>query len=154
MAKIQKTAKRLILIIMLAWILGLLTGGALMYIIMPKYYDSNAGSYNQFYDRTQIFHKNMGLAHFPHVAFHELAHHIWFKRLNETSRREFEQYYERNINSVTEYGSKNAEEDFAERYAFSIMCRAYKPNTDDSDKDEFIWRVHQEHRVVPNLGWI
>jgi hypothetical protein len=139
--------KEVPILLLVAYILGALAGAGAYHILsnMQTEYD---GVYNVPLDRTTIHHNKFELQVFPHVAFHELAHHIWNKRLNESQKLEFAGYYNHNPQSATEYGSINAEEDFAERYAHSIICRWYEPRTDNEQKDAFIARTHTEYQVV------
>jgi hypothetical protein len=144
----NETLERILRFMFLAWVIGILCGGGLYHIFGNTFEEGKQGVYNLELDKTTIYHDRFDLQVFPHVAFHELGHHIWYKRLNESQRLEFAGYYNHNPQSVTEYGATDASEDFAERYAHSIICRWYEPQTDNEQKDAFIAQTHIENQVV------
>ena len=58
---------------------------------------------------------------FKHILYHEIGHHVFRHKLNSVQRKKWvTQVYPKSAH-VSEYATTNANEDFAETYAFYVQ---------------------------------
>jgi predicted SprT family Zn-dependent metalloprotease len=56
------------------------------------------------------------------AGHHEIAHWVWYEKLNGLQKHTYRQIHEQDPVFITEYAKKNVKEDFAESVAHSIKC--------------------------------
>lgn len=78
------------------------------------------GAYSKEVNAAFIFTKDLNADRLFYVSSHELGHYIYFKKLNEYDRKEYEKIFKDSNNFVTEYSKTNVTENFAEEFAARI----------------------------------
>lgn len=73
-------------------------------------------------DMLRLFFVSSNASDMAKFVAHELGHRMWYKFLTETDRAEFASLFG-DVPAVSEYGSSNAEEDFAEVFAHYVDGR-------------------------------
>lgn len=71
--------------------------------------------------RAVIIYEIPSASYFFHILYHEIGHHVYFRIIDSSLKKEWvRQIYPRS-GHITKYASRNAAEDFAECYAFYIL---------------------------------
>lgn len=95
--------------------------GLLFFLLFT--YGYNGGNYVKGADLIFFYGKNYSAGELMYVAKHEIGHHIWFEQLSEKDRLEYLNIYlDSNYKPITPYAGTNVEENFAEEFAFYIVC--------------------------------
>jgi hypothetical protein len=71
-------------------------------------------------DKIILMHDFKSLEEFHHVIYHEIGHHVFYRIINGAIRKQWVTDIYRSSRPVTQYGHKNASEDFAECYAYFL----------------------------------
>jgi len=91
--------------------------GSMVYI-----YVGHGGIYFPPTDMVMFYGKGYTADELHYIADHEIGHHVWFRDLNDNQRERYINIYNDSNYYITEYSKTNAEENFAEEYAFYRAC--------------------------------
>lgn len=82
-------------------------------------YQNSAGSYSKEINTIFVYPKdNPAMSQF-YTARHEIGHYVYFKKLSEADRKEYETLFNDSNYFITDYSKMNAVENFAEEFAFA-----------------------------------
>jgi len=80
----------------------------------------SAGIYSKELNVISIFPKNYSFAETLFVSSHEVGHYVYFTKLTQEQRNEYERLFADSNEFVDEYARTNAAESFAEEFAYTI----------------------------------
>ena len=78
------------------------------------------GTYSNIINIISIFPKDHTFEENLFVSSHEIGHHVYFTKLTQAQRDEYEQLFKDSNEFVDEYAKTNAAESFAEEFAYTI----------------------------------
>jgi hypothetical protein len=84
------------------------------------------GEYLGGYDSIVIYHFS-SVSECYHVLMHEIGHHVYFRTISSTLKKQWVTQVYRSEPAVTKMGERNACEDFAEAYALYV-CQPERLN--------------------------
>jgi len=86
----------------------------------------SAGIYSKELNIISVFPKDYSFAETLFVSSHEVGHYVYFTKLTQEQRNEYERLFADSNEFVDEYARTNAAESFAEEFAYTIT---YNVNT-------------------------
>ena len=86
------------------------------------------GEYKNKTNNIIIFAKDRTVQEVSETMTHELAHLIWFKKMNDSQRQEYEHIRNNSTFTVSGYANKNVKEDFAESVKHLIHREGFTTN--------------------------
>ena len=91
-----------------------------------------AGEYNSGLVEHILIYKFKNKFEFKHILFHEIGHHVFRCHLNSTQRKTWVTGISPKSTYVSDYAKTNANEDFAESYAYYFTDQTYLANVSTS----------------------
>jgi len=98
------------------------------------------GAYSKEANFAVIFTKDLNMDRLVYVSSHELGHYIYFKKMTEEQRIEYEQLFKDSNEYITDYSMTNAAENFAEEFAAKIQCY-YISDNGSNDRNYYFNKI-------------
>jgi len=98
------------------------------------------GAYSKEANFAVIFTKDLNMDRLVYVSLHELGHYIYFKKLNDIERKQYEQLFNDSNIYITDYSMTNAAENFAEEFAAKIQCY-YISDNGSNDRNYYFNKI-------------
>jgi len=80
----------------------------------------SAGIYSKEINVIAVFPKDYSFEENLFISSHEVGHYVYFNKLTQTQRDEYERLFNDSNEFIDEYAKTNAAESFAEEFAYTI----------------------------------
>ena len=122
--------------IMPARIILIIVFAVLVFVILNLLNNAD-GAYSKELNIAFVFTKDNSSDRQFLVAAHEIGHYVYFKKLTQAQRDEYENIFKNSAEFISDYSKTNAVENFAEEYAYSTVTFRCNNSVSQSRKEFF-----------------
>lgn len=112
-------------------------------------FDQTAGSYSKEINLIAVYPKEYTTNEVFTISAHEIGHYIYYKKLTEKQRQEYEKIFNSSNEYISEYSKTNAAENFAEEFALTTRTYVYINSVSPSRK-EFFKSIYDDNVGILN----
>lgn len=119
---------------------------SILIFVVANLYTNSAGAYSKELNIAMLFTKDYDAYTNISVATHEIGHYVYFNKLSQSQRDEYEKLFAGSTVFVSDYARTNAQEDFAEMFVQATSCQI-NPEflvLQDKNKQEFFKKNIEE----------
>jgi len=118
---------------------------SILVFCVSNLYINSAGAYSKELNISMVFPKEYDYLSTLKVSAHEAGHYIYFKKMYQEERDEYQKIFNNSNEFVSDYAKKNAEEDFAEMVKEMTVCTISTDRImgEDVNKQKFFQQYFQ-----------